>query len=259
MTPRSRAIDLNADVGEECGDDAALLAIVTSASIAAGAHAGGGDVLRRTIAGAHERGVAIGAHPSYPDRAGFGRTSHLHSHDARSLRALVRAQVLDVASACADQGASLRHVKAHGALYHDVAAHEEAAEGFLLAVVDVMAEIGSRISIVGPPASSMQAAVDRRGMAYLVEAFADRRYLPDGRLQPRSEPGSVLQDPAEAAAQALSIAMVGEVRATDGETIVMTADSLCLHGDTPGAVAHAIAVRAALEAEGIAVQSPHAR
>jgi UPF0271 protein len=250
------AIDLNADVGEERGDDAALLSVVTTANVAAGGHAGGGDVMARTVSQAVAQGVRVGAHPSYPDRAGFGRVSRLRDHDAASLRSSVRAQVWDVGQECADQGISLTHVKAHGALYHDVARDAGAAEAFALAVADVAGDLGTAVFVLGPPSPLLQSAIDRRGIAYRIEAFTDRRYLADGSLAPRAEAGAVLHDPDVVVSQALSLALESKVVSADGTAVSVRADSLCVHGDTPGSVALARAVRRALEDAGVVVQHP---
>ncbi len=250
------AIDLNADVGEECGDDAALLAVVSTANVAAGGHAGGGDLLRQTVGHAVDASVAVGAHPSYPDREGFGRVSRLSDHDAPSLTALVREQVLDVAEACAAHSTVMTHVKAHGALYHDLVAHPEASVAFFQAVADVAAESGTPIAALGPPAPSVQRDAEAAGVPYLVEAFADRRYLADGTLMPRSEPGAVLIDSREVVDQVLALALDGRVSTSVGTTLRIDAASICLHGDTPDAVALATIVRTALAAEGIRIEHP---
>lgn len=250
------SIDLNADVGEECGDDAALLAVVTTANVAAGGHAGGGAVLAQTVAHAVRSEVAVGAHPSYADRDAFGRVSRLPDHDHDSLSAIVREQVRTVARSCHEHGTTLTHVKAHGALYHDVVAHDAASRAFVRAVADAAEALGTPIAVLGPPAPAVQRQVQAVGLRYLVEAFADRRYLPDGTLVPRSADDAVLHDPEQVVEQALSLAREQRVRTSTGTTIHVDAASLCLHGDTPGAVALAGAVRAALEAEGIRIEHP---
>ncbi|MFM7064728.1 MAG: 5-oxoprolinase subunit PxpA [Actinomycetes bacterium] len=248
-------IDLNADLGEECADDAAMLDVVTTANVAAGGHAGGGAVLDSTVRDAARRGVQVGAHPSYADRADFGRVSRLAQHDHSSLVALIRAQSLDVASACAEAGVPLVHVKAHGALYHYVAAEERAAEAMLVAVVEVSAEQGHPIAVVGPTTGVLMSACDRHGVQYVAEGFADRAYLGDGRLAPRSSPGAVLDDPDAVAAQAMSIAVDGMVRTVTGDVLRLHAQTLCVHGDTPGAGALATTVRRALESAGVRIAS----
>jgi len=248
------SIDLNADLGEECADDRAMLDIVTTANVAAGGHAGGGSVLDETVRAAAARGVAIGAHPSYVDRAGFGRTSRLADHDDASLTAMVRHQLLEVVRACTQVGAAMTHVKAHGALYHDVTADEAAAEAMLVAVGDTAREIGASLAVVGPPTGVLRAVCDRHGVHYVAEGFADRAYLPDGRLVDRSIPGAVLHDADEVVAQALSIALDSSVRTISGDDLPMGVETLCLHGDTPGAVALATAIRSALVAAGVRIE-----
>jgi UPF0271 protein len=250
-------IDLNADVGEECGDDEALFGIVTSANVAAGGHAGGGSVLHQTVRLASSAGVRIGAHPSYPDRAGFGRHSRASDHDASSVEAFVSTQVLEVAGACLQRSVSLAHVKAHGALYNDAVADTRLAEAFLSGVRRASAELGGgSIPVMGIPDSALHRACERSGVPFLAEAFADRAYAPDGSLVSRQHPGAVLHDHAAAARQAVRVALEGSVVATDGTVIAMPAVTVCLHGDTPGAVAMALAVRRELEAHGIRVVAP---
>ena len=255
-TRRVAIIDLNADVGEECGDDAALLTLVTTANIAAGGHAGGGEVLTATVALAVDADVAVGAHPSYPDRPGFGRVSRLTDHDPRSLTTTVREQILAVAAACDAHGVALTHVKAHGALYHDLVAHPEASMAFLQAVADACVDAGTSIAVLGPPAPSIERDVGAAGLHYLIEAFADRRYREDGTLVPRTEVGAVLVDSREVVDQALTLARDQRVRSRDGAWLRIDAASICLHGDTPDAVALAAAVRGALEADGIRIEHP---
>lgn len=245
-------MDLNADLGEECADDAAMLGIVTTASVAAGAHAGGGAVLDATVGAAAAAGVVIGAHPSYDDRPGFGRVSRWADHDRASLRSLVRAQILAVARTCDDQGALMAHVKAHGALYHDAAGEREVAEAVVAAVADCSAELGYALAIMGPPAGQIR-AVCPPDLLYVPEGFADRRYRADGSLVPRSEPHAVLSNPEDVVEQALMLALQGCAVSVDGSRVAIDARTLCLHGDTPGSVALARSVRASLEGEGIRV------
>lgn len=250
------SIDLNADLGEECGDDRALLRIVTTANIAAGGHAGGGHVLQETVRAAADAGVAIGAHPSYEDRPGFGRTSRLHEHDPASLAALVRQQAFTVAAACRQHGVSMSHVKPHGALYHDVEADRAAANALVDAIVEVATDLGHEVAVVGAPLSELASVCAARGVPFWAEAFADRAYLLDGRLAPRTEPGAVLHDLDTVVAQALALATQGTVVAIDGTVIEVPADTLCLHGDTPDAVVLARGVRRALEDAGLAIAHP---
>jgi UPF0271 protein len=250
-------VDLNADVGEECGDDASLLAIVTTANVAAGGHAGGGDVLLETVGLAARARVAVGAHPSYPDRADFGRISRADMHDPTSISVFVREQVLAVAAACAAHNVGLSHVKAHGALYHDAATAPALAAAFLDGVQWAASDLGvSGIPVVGMPGTALEHACRQRGLAFMAEAFADRAYSPDGSLLPRSEPGAVLDDPGEVAERVLRLVTEGQVLAVDGSDLRVPAATVCLHGDTPGAVEMARRVRQRLEERGVVVAAP---
>jgi UPF0271 protein len=251
-------IDLNADLGEECADDAALLSIVTTANVAAGGHAGGGAVLIETVRLAYVADVAVGAHPSYPDRPGFGRESLAHLHDHAGIAAFVGTQVLAVSDACASHGIRLSHVKAHGALYHDAARDPEVARAFLDGVRRVV-DRAPAVAVMGLPGSVLESLCAERDVPFLAEAFADRAYRPDGSLLPRREPGAVLEDPAVVAAQAVSIATSGTARAVDGSTVAVPAVTLCVHGDTPGAVALARHVRHELERNGVSVSPRQGR
>jgi UPF0271 protein len=250
-------VDLNADVGEECGDDAALLGIVTTASVAAGGHAGGGDVLVQTVRLAVAGGVAVGAHPSYPDRREFGRVSRAGDHDADAVTGFVRDQVLSVAAACDAQGIALSHVKAHGALYNDVAADAGLAGLFLDGVQEAgIALGGGELRIMGMPGTQLDRMCAIRGLGFLAEAFADRAYAPDGSLVPRGAPGAVLHDAEVVADRVLRLVAEGRVRAVDGTELAIPAVTVCLHGDTPGAVGMARLVRRRLEDNGIAIAAP---
>lgn len=252
-------VDLNADVGEECGDDASLLAIVTTANVAAGGHAGGGDVLLTTVGLAARARVAVGAHPSYPDRADFGRTSRADDHDPASIAAFVREQVLAVAAACAQHGVALSHVKAHGALYNDAAADAVLTAAFLDGVQAAARHLGMpHLPVMGMPGTVLELACAGRGLPFLAEAFADRAYAPDGSLLPRGEPGAVLHDPSEVADRVLRLVTEGRVLAVDGSDLLVHATTVCLHGDTAGAVEMARRVRRLLEQHGVVVAAPGA-
>jgi 5-oxoprolinase (ATP-hydrolysing) subunit A len=247
-------IDLNADVGESLGpwpmgEDAALIPLVTSVNIACGFHAGDPLTIERTVALAIAAGVAIGAHPGYPDLAGFGRRDLAMS--PADLEAAIVYQVGAVAAFARAAGVELRHVKAHGALYNRAATDS--------ATADVVARAVQRCSpnlvLVGLAGSKLLAAAARAGLRAAAEAFPDRAYEPDGTLTPRGRPGAVLEDSAAVAERAVRMAVDGEVVAVDGSTVAIRPDTLCLHGDTPGAVGHARAVRAALAAAGIDVRA----
>lgn len=247
-------IDLNADLGETVdgvptGDDAAMFALISSASIACGGHAGDAASMRIAVAQAVPRCVAIGAHPSYPDRAGFGRTRLAMT--APALRDSLDTQLAALAAA----GADIRYVKPHGALYHAVRDDRAHAHALVGAVVALSDTLGRAVPLLGLEGEIAVAAA-RAGLPFRREAFLDRGYRADGSLVGRDEPGALLHDPALVAARAVRLAREGVVDAIDGTPVAADAASLCLHGDSPGAVAMARAVRAALDAEGIAVAAP---
>lgn len=253
-------IDLNADLGEGVGDDDALLGIVTSANLATGAHAGGGAVLEQAVAAAARHGVAVGAHPSYRDRAGFGRRSVLEALRADPAQrapfvADLVDQVLLVAEAARRWQVGLRHVKAHGALYNE-AVVDELVAGLLVEAVRRAAErLGGELVVLTQPGGVLARLAAQERLPVLAEGFVDRGYLPSGNLVPRSSPGALHTDPAAMAAQALDLAR-GQVRAVDGTRVPLHVDTLCVHGDTPGAIAAAGQVRAALEQAGWRVAAP---
>jgi UPF0271 protein len=240
-------IDLNADVGEGLDTDAALIPLVTSANIACGAHAGDEATMRRTVALALRHGVAVGAHPGYPDREGFGRRD-LDLPDPE-LRASLASQLEALIGVAAAEGAVVRHVKVHGALYHRGATDARVAR----AIADVALATCGAVTLVGPAGSRLLEKGRAVGLPVAAEAFADRAYEPDGSLRSRSRPGAVHADPERVARQALAIARDGRVLLEDGAEIAVEADTICLHGDTPGAVVNAAAVREALARAGIAV------
>jgi UPF0271 protein len=236
-------IDLNADLGEGL-DDSLILPFLSSANIACGLHAGGPAVMDRTVALALERGVRIGAHPGYPDRENFGRTDlQLPPGELRSL-VLYQLGALDVLVRA--RGGKLKHVKAHGALYNRAARDHALARAF----ADAVREFSADLILVGLAGSVQLDEARAAGLPTAGEAFADRRYLKDGSLMPRSQPGAVLLDPEQAAAQALSIVRDGSVTTSDGSRIAVSAKTLCLHGDTPGAAEIARAVHQALRGAG---------
>ena len=241
------SIDINADLGEGDASDTEILRVVSSCNIACGGHAGDTASMRATVAAAIEYGVAIGAHPSYPDREGFGRRSDFLA--GADLLATLVEQIHSLSAVVAEQGAALHHVKPHGALYNDACADAELADVVASAVVEAC----DSVFLVGLPNSELQRAASRRGLPFLAEAFIDRAYLADGRLVPRSEPGAVHQSLASMEAQAISLARDHSVTSIDGRLVSIAADTLCVHGDTPGAAAAARAVRHALEQQGIEI------
>ena len=247
MTAR---IDLNADLGEGMANDRALMALVTSCNIACGGHAGDETTMRAALELARSNSVSAGAHPAYPDKANFGR-SPMDLPDAALHDTLVE-QITHLSEIAGSVGVTVNHVKPHGALYHS--AESDAALARLLA--QTVAGLNPSLRLVGPPESALEQAADAAGLAFLAEGFADRAYDRTGRLVPRSTPGAVLADAEASAAQAVSIATQGHVEAIDGTRIELDIQTLCLHGDTPGALDRARAVRAALKAAGLEVAPP---
>ena len=246
------AIDLNSDLGESfgvwrLGDDEAMLELVTSANVACGFHAGDPSTLRRVCNAAVHNGVAIGAQVSYPDLLGFGR--RYLDIDPGELRDAVLYQLGALDAFAQVAGTEVAYVKPHGALYH--ATIDGAAQAD--AVVAAAAEYDPSLAVLGAPGSCLLKAAERAGLEGVVEAFADRAYLRDGRLVPRSEPDALVVDAAEVAARAVRLAVEHEVASVDGTIVKVAVRSLCLHGDTPGAVDLARAVRDALDAAGVGV------
>jgi len=248
-------IDLNADLGEgfgawTMGADQEVLSFVTSANVACGFHAGDPSVIDRTVGLAARAGVAVGAHPGYLDLRGFGRREM--QLPASEIENDVVYQVGALQAFARSHGAALTHVKPHGALYNQAARDDQLAR----AIARGVARVDPKLVLVGLASSApMRHAADAEGLRYAAEAFADRAYERDGQLVSRTLPGAVLENAEEAAAQAVSIARDGTVTAAGGTRVAFTADTLCLHGDSPHAVATARAVRRALEAAGVTVQA----
>jgi UPF0271 protein len=252
----ARTVDLNADVGE--ADDAAgvarereLLSLVTSCHVACGGHAGDEASMRATVRAALAVGTSVGAHPSYPDRTGFGRRPV--AMDRIELAASLDAQIAALQHVAEEEGTSLTSLKAHGALYGEVAAGGDTC-ALLLEVM--AARCAPEVALVLPSGAAATAQVQAAGRPVVHEGFADRAYRADGGLVERSVPGAVFDDPAVAAAQALRLVVEGAVTAVDGTELAAHIDTLCLHGDTPHAPALARAVRQALAERGIAVGAP---
>ena len=242
-------MDLNADLGEgfgiwKLGDDEALLDVVTSANVACGFHAGDPSIMRRVCVAAADRGVSIGAQVSYRDLAGFGRRFLDVAAGELAADVLYQIGALDAFARAA--GTAVGYVKPHGALYNTVVSHRAQAA----AVVDGVRAYGE-LPVLGLPGSALLDAAAEAGLPVVAEAFADRGYTPEARLVPRSEPGALLPDTAAIVDRALRLALHGEIVAIDGTVLPVVAQSLCLHGDTPGAVGHAVAVRAALQGVGV--------
>lgn len=247
-------VDLNADIGESfgmfrTGDDEQLLRTITSGSIACGFHAGDPVVMRRTVRMAARAGVSIGAHPGLPDLAGFGRREM--NIEPEEITDLVLYQVSALSGIAKAEGATLRHVKPHGALYNMSVRRPDMAE----AVARAVASFDERLLLVGPAGSELLAAGTRAGLSVAGEGFADRSYEADGSLTSRHVAGAVLSEPALVAERAVQMVRHGRVAARDGSTVSLKVDTICVHGDTPRAAELAAAVRAELELAGIAVRA----
>jgi len=247
-------IDLNADLGEESDNDIALFQRVSSASIAAGAHAGSEDIVTLSVLIASKFGVQVGAHPSYADRTNFGRISYASDLDSSAITRLVEWQVDRVAAAADKKDIQLSHVKPHGALYHDVLYDTRVGAAFLQGVMRAAENWGlSWYPVMGIPGTPLQDLCDTIGVQYIREGFCDRAYNLDGTLMSRALVGAVLRDPKAVAAQAVRFATEGTVFAVTGEELSMPVDTLCLHGDTYGAVQFADNVISALTDAGVTV------
>lgn len=241
-------IDLNADLGEGAGTDEELLEYITSANVACGEHAGDLETIRRTAALARAHGVGIGAHPSFPDREGFGRREMTLPPD--DVTATVAAQIEVVARAASETGTRLQHVKPHGALYNQAASDRALAA----AIGHAVRRVDASLIVMALAGSPMVAVLRDLGLRVAQEAFVDRGYSAGGTLVPRTQPGALITDPATAARRAVLLATEHMVLAETGETINVNAATLCLHGDTPGASELARAVRQALKHAGVSVQ-----
>ncbi|MBU8832783.1 LamB/YcsF family protein [Mycolicibacterium goodii] len=247
-------VDLNADLGEsfgvwQLGDDEAMLGLVTSANVACGFHAGDPALLLRTCRTAAQRGVAIGAQVSYRDLAGFGR--RFIDVDPTDLEAEIIYQIGALQAIAHVAGSGVGYVKPHGALYNTIVGHEEQAA----AVAAAVHAVDPALPVLGLPGSAFFAEARRLGLRTVSEAFADRAYRSDGTLVSRREPGAVLHDPHEIAERVAAMVTDGRVTAVDGTVIDVTVESVCVHGDSPGAVRIAKAVRERLEAEPVELAS----
>lgn len=247
-------IDLNSDVGESfgrwtLGDDAAMFGSVSSANVACGFHAGDPTVIRRTCRNAEAAGIVIGAHVGYRDLAGFGR--RFLDVSPVELADDVVYQIGALQALAAAEGARVRYVKPHGGLYNAIVSHTAQAQ----AVVDAVKSVDPGLPILGLPGSEVLRLAEQAGLRAVTEAFADRAYNPDGTLVSRSQPAAVLHDPAKVAEHVLRMATENSVRAIDGSILKIHAESICVHGDSPGAVAMAAGVKSALEDAGVSIGS----
>lgn len=247
-------IDINSDLGESfgaytIGHDAGLMETITSANVAAGFHAGDPTVLRTTIRTAKAHGVAVGAHPGFPDLVGFGRREM--NVTAREAEDFVLYQVAAVAGVAAAEGVALQHVKPHGALFNMAVTNRELAD----AIARGVAAFDRRLILFGLPASQILAAGRAAGLRVAAEVFADRAYEPDGSLASRRKPGAVIHDPTLVVERAVRMIRDRTVVATDGSIVQLEADTICVHGDTPGSDRLAAQIRAGLDAAGITVKA----
>ncbi len=250
MTSGQCAVDLNADVGESfgvwrLGDDETLLTVVTSANVACGFHAGDPLTIRKTCAAAVARGVAIGAQVSYRDLAGFGRREMTVPPDELAAEVLYQIAALD--GIARTEGGRVSYVKPHGALYSRLVTDPEQSA----AVVAAIRSFDRRLPLLTLPGSVAAAVAAEAGLTVVAEAFADRAYRDDGSLVPRGQPGAVLSDPGRVAARVTEMITIGSVESVTGSRVPLRPQSVCVHGDTPGAVALARAVRTAVEQAGL--------
>lgn len=246
------AIDLNSDLGENVpdrivGDDEAMLRVVSSANVACGFHAGSPEGIRSTLAAAVAGGVTIGAHPGYRDYAGFGRQPR--DVDSATLQAHVEYQLGALQALAGAVGGRAVYVKPHGALYNTIARDERQAKDVVAAILAV----DPSLVLLGLAGGVVLEVAERAGLAIAAEAFADRAYTPDGLLVSRTEAGSVLHDPALVAARMVRLALEGVIESVDGTDVAVRAESICVHGDSAGAIAMAAATRSALEAAGVRI------
>jgi UPF0271 protein len=242
------SIDLNSDLGEGCDSDDAMLAIVTSANIACGGHAGDDETMRRTLSAAIERGVVVGAHPSYPDREGFGRRRIACA--PADIRRFVREQVETLMRHAAALGTTVRYVKPHGALGNDGAADRTIAE----AVLDGMADIVADLAVLAISGTELERAARERGLPAFPEVYADRAYTNEGFLVPRTQPGAVIEDIGAAVSRLGDYVATGNMATHAGASIRLAGVSICVHGDNPHAVDMAAQVKRMLERRGVAIR-----
>jgi UPF0271 protein len=247
-------VDLNSDIGESfgrwsLGHDADVLRSITSANVACGYHAGDPGVMRDTVRLARDLGVAIGAHPGFPDLVGFGRRNLAAS--PREVEDFVLYQIGALAAIAAAEGVALQHVKAHGALYNMAIRDRALAD----AIARAVAAFDRSLVLFGLPGTELLRAGEAAGLAVAAEGFADRSYEPDGSLTPRTRPGAVVHDQEDVVRRAVRMARDGVVTASDGGDIPMRVQTICTHGDTPGSHELTRLLRAGLEREGIAVSA----
>lgn len=251
-----KSIDLNCDMGEsfgayKLGMDESAIKFITSANIACGWHAGSPDIMEKTVKMARDQDVAIGAHPGYPDLLGFGRRNM--NCTPGEIRQYMVYQIGALQAFCVSQGARLQHVKPHGALYLTAVNDEQIARAVAEAIVSINPDL-YYVALAGKKGELMAKIGEQVGLKVMYEAFPDRAYTPEGTLAPRVNPGAVITDPDEVAQRALRMAKDGVVIATDGSTIELNAQTLCVHGDTSSAVELVMTIRSQFEMNDINVQ-----
>jgi len=247
------AVDLNSDLGEsfgmwKMGMDEDVLKNITSANVACGFHAGDAEVMIRTVKAAKKTGVAVGAHPGHPDLQGFGRRTLACTPDEAYAYTLYQIGALQ--AVCTAHGVPLEHVKAHGALYNQAAKDPALAQAIARATKDA----GGNLILLGLANSLFEQAAAEVGVLYASEAFADRGYMDDGSLVPRSQPGAFVHDLKEAGKRMVRLVKEGVIRSAEGKDIRLRAHSICMHGDNPAAVEMAAHIRKTLEENGVAVK-----
>lgn len=247
-----KKVDLNSDLGESFGAytiglDQEVIAQISSANIACGYHAGDPIVMRKTVAAAKKSGVAVGAHPGFPDLMGFGRRNMVCSPE--EIKAYVQFQMGALLAFTKAEGVALQHVKPHGALYN-MAGKDMA---MAMAIAEAIVEVDSSVILLGLAGSAMLEAGKKLGLPVACEVFADRAYQKDGSLVPRGQEGAVIHDPELAIARTVAMVKTGKVTAITGEEISLTVDSICVHGDNPSAVEFVKNIRIALEKEGVEI------
>jgi UPF0271 protein len=246
-------IDLNCDMGEGYPDDERLMPYISSANIACGIHSGSIDIMKKTVELAVEHGVAVGAHPSYPDRANFGRIDMLGSGlNLEDLLLTISDQITQIEQICAEFGSELHHVKLHGALYNRAAWDTNLSQ----AICQAMKARNKELIFYGLSGSEMGKQADIHQVKFLHEVFADRTYTDNGSLTPRSAPNSMIADDQEAAQRVLRMLQRGIVTTTSGRVIPIKAETVCIHGDTDQALKFAITIHGALERNGISISRP---
>ncbi len=246
----SLSVDLNADLGEGAGHDEEVLEFVSSANIACGFHAGDATSILESISAAQKRGVAVGAHPSFPDRPNFGRTEM--SLPDGEIYSLLVYQIGAFQALARAAGAQMNHVKAHGALYNMAARDRSLAD----VIVDAVAAFDPRLLLFVPPGSVFERAATERDLPIAREVFADRNYMPDGTLVSRSSPDAFVHNPIEAAERVIRMLREHKVRAINGADVAVTAETICVHGDNPEAVAFVQKLRERLTREKVVIAAP---